>query len=194
MLNADTAKQDFLSSFAQQRQRLLHHAGPILTQELTTADPQVLTRLSQTLLTSLELLKVAEEKLAELRRENAASEESFERRLAHASMMFELAPTPLLLTTSDSTIREVNRAAANLLGREPSALAGTPLLEFVPRDQQAKFRDQLALALELKQVNAWSFRLDVKRSAPVMVTTCLELIEDPGTGARALYWNFRNDA
>jgi PAS domain S-box-containing protein len=154
----------------------------------------VVTRLSQTLLTSLELLKLAEEQLVETRRVQATMEASLQRRLAHVGTLFDRAPVPLLLTTSDSTIREVNRAAASLLGRDSYSLAGEQLMRMVPREQQAMFRDQLGLALEMKEVVAWSFRLDLKRSLPVVVTARLEVIEDPAIGARAIYWNLQTAA
>jgi PAS domain S-box-containing protein len=195
MVTADSAKQDFVASLAMQRQRLLHHAGPILdSAQLPAGDPVVVTRLSQTLLTSLELLKLAEEQLVETRRVQATMEASLQRRLAHVGTLFDRAPVPLLLTTSDSTIREVNRAAASLLGRDSYSLAGEQLMRMVPREQQAMFRDQLGLALEMKEVVAWSFRLDLKRSLPVVVTARLEVIEDPAIGARAIYWNLQTAA
>jgi PAS domain S-box-containing protein len=184
------ADQEFVASFALQRQRLLHHVGSMLAGSSTAADPAV-TQMSQTLVTSLELLKVAEDELREERRTSAMLSLVQERRIAHLTALFELAPTALVLTGTDTSIREANPAATALLGRDMPSLAGRQLSEMVPASQRIGFREQLVQAMESGRVAAWSFTLEVQRAAPVVVTATVSLINDAAVGTRALYWNIR---
>ena len=186
-----TTQQDFVASFSLQRQRLLHHAGSILGGETAQTNPESLARLSQTLLTSLELLKVAEDELREERRTNAMRSTVQERHIAHFSALFDLAPVPLLLTTADTTIREVNRAGAKFLGRDAYSLGGLQLSNMVPQAQRNAFREQLGHVLEIGAVAAWSFTLELQRSLPCVVSATVELINDEAVGTRALYWSLR---
>jgi PAS domain S-box-containing protein len=189
MQTIDNPEYEFVSSFALQRQRLLHHADAILGGE-PPADPMV-TQLSQTLLTSLELLKVAEEELRDERRTSATRSLVEERRIAHLTALFEMAPTPLLLTTTDTTIREANQSAGALLGRNPPLLTGLQLSDMVPAPQRVGFREHLAHAIEIGTVAAWSFTLEVQRSFPTVMSASVRLIDDAAMGTRALYWSLR---
>lgn len=191
MNTADQAPQDFVASFALQRQRLLHHAGSLLGNDAPRADPSIVAGLSQTLMTSLELLKVAEEELQQERRASATMSEAQERRLAHVKALFDLAPAALLLTTADTTIREVNQAAAAFLGRDAYDLGGLQLARMVPRAEQDAFRDQLALAIEMGAVAAWCFPLELRRGGRAIVSATVNLIDDAAVGTRALYWSLR---
>ena len=190
MSTAESTSQDFVTSFSLQRQRLLHHAGSLLGGDAPPTDPAT-AALSQALLASLELLKVAEEELREELRQSATVASAQERRLAHMTALFELSPAPLLLTTTDTTIRESNRAAAALLGREASDLAGAQLSRMVPKAQHEGFREQLALAIEMGTVVAWSFPLELRRTGRASVTATVNMIDDPAVGSRALYWTLR---
>jgi PAS domain-containing protein len=193
MQASDSPTQDFTTSFSSQRQRLLHHAAGLLgVDAVADARPEVLARLSQTLAAALEMLKVAEEELLEERRRNATNNAASERRLAHQQALFDRAPTALILTTADTTIRELNAAASRLLEIDGRHAEGRQLFAMTPREHQAAFREELGHAITAGGVAAWSFRLDRMRNVPVVVTACLDVIDDdPAIGARALYWNVR---
>jgi PAS domain S-box-containing protein len=184
---------EFLASFTYQRQRLLAHAGALLGEPQTAGatDPARVSRLAQTVVSSLEVLKVAEQEFVDERRRHATLEESMGRQISHFRAMFDLAPTPLLLTTTDTTIREANASASNLIGLDAHALEGQQLSSMVSRTQYEAFREQLQHVLEMKSVAAWSFTLHVQRNVPVVVCATVDTIEDPAVGARALYWNVR---
>lgn len=193
MQTINQAEDNFVASFAMQRQRLLHEAGSVLCE---TPAPEksadAIGKLSQMLVTALEVLKVAETEIVDERRRAASERASQQRRLDHLDAMFNLAPTPLILTTADSTIRECNRAAASLFGVDQYRLAGKPIGDMVPRQLQAEFREQLALAVQVGSVAAWSFRINLTRSVdPIDVTAAVEVIDDAAVGTRALYWNIR---
>jgi PAS domain S-box-containing protein len=183
--------ENFVASFAQQRQRLLAHAGTLLTDGRLEDQPDAIARLSQMLAASLEVMKVAEGELEEAGRVQAANEAIRQRRLDHLQALFDLAPTALILTTADTTVRESNQAAAALFGRDVYGLQGLRLGTMVARDQQATFREQLALVLEIEKVPAWTFTIARHGNVPCAVIAAVHLIEDVAVGTRALYWNFR---
>ena len=188
-------QEDFVASFAMQRQRLVYHAGTVLSPDgPLDAKPEVVSKLSQMLVTALEVLKVAEEELIDERRMNATRRAADERRIAHQQVLFDLAPTALVLTTSDTTLRECNRKACALLGVDQRKLEGKQLIEMVPKAQQPAFREQLAHAITVRSVVAWSFTLKLARGLPVVVSASVELVDDPAIGARALFWHVRQAA
>ena len=183
---------DFVASFSVHRQKLLHHAAAILPAEGgAVPDAGRLSKLSQTLVASLELLKVAEEELAEERRRNEASSSAAEKRIAHLRMLFDRAPSALLLTTMDTSIREVNPAAGSILNQDPHRLEGKSLQSLVPAAQVAAFRKELAQVIEMSRVAAWSFTLERRGNLPIPVTASVDVIDDEALGTRALYWNIR---
>jgi PAS domain-containing protein len=102
---------DFVAWFALQRQNLLRRASSLLTQEPLPPAGDAHDGLPHILLTALELLKAADEGLLNDRRERAHERSRIEREPAHARSLFRRAPAALFLTTSDTTIRELNDAA-----------------------------------------------------------------------------------
>jgi PAS domain S-box-containing protein len=185
------AQQDSVSQLAVQRQRLLQHAGAIIDRDPAKIDTADVARLTQTVVTALELLKVAEEELRDERRTNATIQAAQDLRLAHMEAVFALAPTPLVLTTGDTTIRQANAASARLFGVDVQTLAGMQLMEMIPKPQLAEFRKQLALGIEIGSVEAWSFTMQFRRTTPAVVSATMHVIDDVAVGARALYWNIR---
>jgi PAS domain-containing protein len=183
--------QDTISPLALQRQRLLQHAAAVIDRDVSTVGPADVARLSQTLLAALELLKVADDQLTEERRMNATTQAAQDQRLAHLDAMFALAPTPLVLTTGETIIRQANVACASLLGVEAETLAGLQLSDMIPRAELSAFRRQLALAIERGGVDAWSFTLQLRRSMPALICATMQVIDDAALGTRALYWHLR---
>ena len=186
------SQEDFVASFVMQRQRLMYHAGTVLSPDAPLdAKPEVVSKLSQMLVAALEVLKVAEQELVEERRITATRKAADERRMAHQQALFDLAPTALVLTTSDTTLRECNQKGRALFGVDQRQLDGKQLIDMVPKAQQPAFREQLAHAIMVRAVVAWSFTLNLTRGLPVVVTASVEVIDDPAIGARALYWQLR---
>jgi PAS domain-containing protein len=191
-MQASEGNADFVASFAMHRQRLVHHAAAVIPIDGAAApDAASVSKLSQTLVASLELLKVAEEELADERRRNAVTSAATGKRIAHLQMMFDLAPGALLLTTMDTSIREMNRAAGTLLNQEAYRLEGKQLLSLVPAARVQAFRKELAQVIEMSRVAAWTFSLERRGNTPISVTATVEIIDDAAVGARALYWNIR---
>jgi PAS domain S-box-containing protein len=191
MQSSQTQGDDFVASFSFQRQRLVYHANTLLHTGDGVARPEKGAELAQALVASLEVLKVAEEELRDERRRTASLVEAQERRLAHAEALFEQAPTALLLTTADTSIRQINAAASRLVASDQHRMAGKQLLSLIPRDSQNAFREQLAHVIAMQNVAAWSFTIQPQRQASIVVSASVDVIDDPAVGARALYWNLR---
>ena len=179
-------EQDFVQSLASQRQRLLHHASEVLLSGPDAAHrPEAVDRLSQAFMTAIELIKAAEAEIAEFRRlveEGRAQRAKFE-------ALFDSAPAALLVTTTDTTIRSANRAAASLLGRETSQLLGREIAGIVDRSQARGFREQLSHLVAAGGASRWSFSIQPHGKLPVVVTAAVSLFDDPVIGQRGLYWN-----
>jgi PAS domain S-box-containing protein len=181
---------DFVAAFAQQRQVLLHRASSIISSpQVAQSDSH--QNLSQMLLSALEVLKVAEEELRDERRERETERTKLLRQAAHARALFYAAPTALFLTTSDTTVREVNEAGAKLLRRPIEELAGQQLWMLVARSTRDTFREELEHVIKLGSVAAWSFTFERRSDVPVVVKASVRVDIDPGTEARALYWHIQ---
>jgi PAS domain S-box-containing protein len=182
-----SAPPQFIASLAMQRQRLTQHAGDALMSGPGGAvAPDAVDRLSQAFLSSLELIKATEEELREM---HALLEETRSAR-ARAELLFDRAPAALVLTTTDTTIRSANRAAAALLGRESSQLLGREVRAMVPASQRRGFKEQLAHVIAAGEASAWSFDIEPGNNVPMTVKAVVNVIDDPVGPQRSLFWSF----
>ena len=187
-----SASSEFVAVLAQQRQRLLHHAGTLLSEEDPSGlPPEQVPKLTQCLATSLEELKVAEEELFSQHLKNEATKAEQERRLSYFRALFHHAPTPLILTTTDGSIRASNAAAAALVMRDTYRLEGKPITALVPPESRPEFRRQLGLVAEAGGVTTWCFTLLRQADSPVRVEASIDLLPAEIVGARAFYWHLR---
>src|SRR3954469_14692306 len=195
---------DFLATFTRQRQQLLHHAGAILApaaERTATADmaaaatPSLASdaapKLTQLLVTSLEELKVAEEEMLEQHLEILSTRGELERMIAYYRALFDFAPSALLLTTTEGSIRASNRAASSLLMRDTYHLEGKPIPAIVPREHRSEFRQQLARLSVTVGVSNWCFTVERPTDKPIKVTAAVHMIPAALSGSAALYWHLR---
>ena len=187
-----TAPSDFVAVLAQQRQRLLHHAGTLLTPDDPSRLPtENVPKITQCLATSLEELKVAEEELFDQHLKNEATRAEQERRISYFKALFHHAPTPLVLTTTDGSIRATNAAASALVMRDAYRLEGKPLTALVPAESRSEFRRQLSLVAQTGGVSNWCFTLLRHADSPIRVQASIELLPAEIVGARAFYWHIQ---
>ena len=85
--------------------------------------------------------------------------------------LFEFAPSGYLVTDAEGAIRELNRAACELLGITPRYAAGKPLAVFVRKEDRPAFHKQLT-ALQ-KGEPAWE---TLTRRRPMLRNLCLRKI------------------
>jgi PAS domain-containing protein len=188
MRSQTTNPTEFISTFSRQRQQLLRRAGEVVP-EAPVDTAQLVT--SQCLVTSLEELKVAEEEMLTQHFELLSTQAESERKITFWRTLFDLAPVPLLLTTTDGIIRSCNQAVAQLLTRDVYHLEGKPMVALVGGAARAEFRSQLKRVLEVGGVESWALTLDRKTRGPVDVHATIHVVPSALTGTNALYWFIR---
>src|SRR5689334_20139009 len=69
--------------------------------------------------------------------------------------LFELAPSAYVVTREDTQIMYANEAACALLQRTKNALAGKPLIAYVPLEERSAFRSAVVRTNESDAVSEW---------------------------------------
>jgi PAS domain-containing protein len=182
---------DFIATFSRQRQQLLARAGQVMPSQpdALPGDGSQLVA-TQCLVTSLEELKVAEEEMLNQHLDLLTTRAEADRKMTYWRTLFDLAPTPLLLTTSDGVIRTANQATASLLTRDVYHLEGKPMVALVS-NERSDFRTQLKRVMEAGGVSSWALTLERKTREPVNVVATITLMPSSLTGTTALYWSLR---
>lgn len=142
------------------------------------------------LASTLEELRVSEEELRSQADTLAESHFDLEAELRRYRDLFQQAPDAYLVTDPDGVIREVNQAAAALLGARTEYLAGKPFAVFVHEEDRRGFRRQLAWARETGKLAGWQLRLVSRAGA----TLRLEISIAAGDGGGELRWILREAA
>jgi PAS domain S-box-containing protein len=107
--------------------------------------------------------------------------------------LFELAPTPYLVTSVETRITYANSAACALFGRAKNALVGKPLACFVPVELRTRFRDAVATSSSEANVTSW---LAVLAPSGVSINCRMRVrvATTPGLAAtRVLFWNITEE-
>src|SRR5262245_48742483 len=137
---------------------------------------------------SLEELHVAEEELHGRHQELAQTARLMESDRLRYKQLFESAPDPCLITTSEGVIREANRALEKLVKTSMLSLVGQPLAAFVQDSYRQRVRDWLLQAAQGNEVR------DVKlglRPGPVVEASILPLRAERGSTS-AVRWLLRD--
>lgn len=99
----------------------------------------------------------------ELRKQNELllnTREQIEAEFQAYQDLFVSAPVAYLVTSLSGTIRQANRAAADLFHSDEKFMVGRSLALFVPEGERRAFRDRLAqLRSETQQPQVWKIRL-----------------------------------
>lgn len=109
--------------------------------------------------------------------------------------LFEFAPCAYAVTDSDTGIIYANDALCTLLQRPKNALAGKPLICFVPLEERASFRAAVVRCNLSKAVTSWPAVLfSPGASAKLMCRMRVRPATAPGSQTpRALYWNITEE-
>jgi len=105
---------------------------------------------------------------------------------------FEYAPDAYLVTDEHGSVREANRAAAELLGIPARSLTGKPLLAYIDEPERRDFRARLASASAQpdEEVSVWKGTL-APRGAKIAVEFRVRSMPVPGGDVAALCWLVR---
>lgn len=183
------------SPIALRRQRVLALANALFSgpQSIPFIEQyDAVPQLSALLATALQDLKAADEEFA---RERAAFEEArgvVEQRALHYEQLFEHAPAAMFVTDVYGTIREVNRAAVQLMKRDVEHLRHKSMAALMPAADRPAFRDRLKRISIAASVDDWRFTLQRAADLPIDVTAAVRLAPGIGhTGNGVLQWLVR---
>lgn len=109
--------------------------------------------------------------------------------------LFELAPSAYLVTTPDTRILYANRDACELLARHKNALAGKPLICFVPLEDRSGFRSAVLRSASPGAISEWPATM-VPSGAAANIKCRVRIRAVSAQGARisrALFWNIMEE-
>jgi PAS domain S-box-containing protein len=146
----------------------------------------------QQLVSALEGLQVGQEQLRQQNEELAAAQCAADAERRRYEDLFEFAPDGYLVTDTQGTMREANRAAAELLETTQGSLVGKPLASFIAKQAHAEFFAQLGQLRSGATVRDWRLRLKPRRGPafPVNITAAPTL--DPQGKPLGLRWSVRD--
>ena len=101
-----------------------------------------------------------------------------------------------VVTTIDTRIIYANDAACALLQSPKNALAGNPLVYYVPLEERGAFRAALLRSIESQGVTTWPAAL-LPSGARVKVDCRVRVLRASMAGSRiprALYWNIMEES
>ena len=139
---------------------------------------------------ALEELQTSVEELQLMNEELHATRFMVKLEKEHYRELFECVPHPYLITNQEGIIREVNDAAATLLGARRSFLIGKPLAVFIPEDGRTPFRKRLR---ELRGGGRMEWQLDVtpRGQAPKHMMCAASAMRSRDSDAERVYWLLR---
>ncbi len=123
--------------------------------------------LFQQLVTTLEELQVAEEKLRNQAEALTSARHALEAERQCYEDLSDFATDGCVVTDASGTIREVNRAAATLLSKPQKCLVGKPLGLFVAKEDRQAFHAQLTRLQHegVERVQAWELQMEPHEGA-----------------------------
>jgi PAS domain S-box-containing protein len=114
-------------------------------------------------------LRVAQEQIVENRRRTEELEQELAAQCAKYWELFDEMPDAYLITRPDTTIVEVNRAAAELFNVSQRFLAGKPLSVFICAER-GHFLQESARLVREKASAEWLVKLRPRERAPLTVS------------------------
>jgi PAS domain S-box-containing protein len=138
------------------------------------------TRALAELGTALEEIRVAQEQLIENRRHMEALQAELAAQAAKYWDLFDEMPEAYVVTRPDTTILEVNRAAADLFNVSQRFLAGKTLSVFVCEDR-GRFLDESGRIAQERTSCELRLKLRPRERAPMAITA---RVRGDGTGLR----------
>ena len=112
----------------------------------------------------------------------------------HYRDLFEGAPEAYLVTDPETTIKEANRAAGDLLGTPPLRLIGLELTGFVDEANRRVLRGKISNVRRQACVERWEMRLRPLARAPFDCAISLCLARDLAGGPSTLRWCLRDES
>jgi diguanylate cyclase (GGDEF)-like protein/PAS domain S-box-containing protein len=147
---------------------------------------------TENLRAAIEELYVAEEELRLQHEELLSARAELEDQRRRYEELFQLAPDAYIVTNPLGIVREVNRAAAALVGVEPRFLLGKPLMTFVDGDDRPDLRALINTFGSASQVADWSLHIVPRNGTPVAISASASAARDGRNELVGIRWIFRD--
>ena len=147
----------------------------------------LITRSLAELGTALEEVRVAQEQIIDSRYRMEELQQELATQVARYWELFDEMPDPYVVTRADTTILEVNRAAAELFNVSQRFLAGKTLSVFICEDR-SHFLDESGRIAQEKATAEMRLKLRPRERAPLEITA---RVRGDGSGLR---WILRASA
>ncbi|MBD2065510.1 ATP-binding protein [Funiculus sociatus GB2-A5] len=183
------------NEFTQQMKKVYNRAGNLYQragESHVIEYPALLVDSLEELRTSLEELRVAEEELRQQNEELQSTRETVEAERQRYQELFEFAPDGYLVTDADGTIREANRAAADLLGIAHNYLMGKPLIIFISQEERRAFRTKLLRLREGGSEREWEVVVKPRRDNCFHAALTVASVRDRQDKVVSLRWIMRD--
>lgn len=194
-----TNTDEKMDTFSEAVQTLLEHISDLRQQVMEQpAAPQTLLQVAfETVNTTLEELRVAEEEMRAQNEMLADAQETTQEWRLHYQDLFNSAPDAYLVTDLLGVIAEANLSAQNLLGLSLRFLVGKPLAGFVPAGNRQDFRNLLLGMVSDSSGREYDGReheitLQPRKQAPVAVSATVTVIQAVGGRPTGLRWLIRD--
>jgi two-component system CheB/CheR fusion protein len=147
---------------------------------------------TQDLRAAIEELYVAEEELRLQHEELLGARAELEDQRRRYEELFQLAPDAYIVTNPVGIVREVNRAASDLVGLEPRFLLGKPLMTFVAVGDRPDLRALLNTFGSATQVADWSLRIVPRNGPSIPVSVSASAARDTRNELVGIRWIVRD--
>ena len=183
-----------MDTFSEAIQTLLEHVSDLKQQVMEQpAAPQTLLQVAfETVNTTLEELRVAEEEMRVQNEMLADAQETTQEWRLHYQDLFDAAPDAYIVTDLLGVVSEANLPAQNLLGLSLRFLVGKPLAGFVPAGNRQDFRSLLAGMAREADGREYEMTLQPRKQAPVAVSATVTVIQAVGGRPTGLRWLLRD--
>jgi diguanylate cyclase (GGDEF)-like protein/PAS domain S-box-containing protein len=151
-----------------------------------------LSRGTEDLRATIEELYVAEEELRWQHEELLSARAELEDQRRRYEELFQLAPDAYVVTNPLGIVREVNRAAAALVGVEPRFLIGKPLMTFVDAEDRPDLRALINTFGSASHVADWSLRVVPRNGDPITISASASAARDGRNELVGIRWIFRD--
>lgn len=138
-------------------------------------------------------VQMALEELEVMWEELSGQAQVLEREQERYVEFFEHAPDAYLVTDAGGSVREANRAAAELLGRDKRMLLGRPLADCVAEEERVAFLSKfVAMATQPGSApSSWQSRIRLARGDTVPALISVRAIPLGKSGVAGLCWLIR---
>ncbi len=137
---------------------------------------------------AMEELQMAEEELRQQNEELVESRALVEAERQRYVALFDFAPDGYLVTDPQGTIREANRAAAEMLRVSQEALVGKPLAVFMTQEGQGDLWLTLAPLVQRGQVQDYAVRVQPREGLPFYAAISARAVESADGRTTGMRW------